>query len=474
LQDQVPETIQYLLQCDIRIWLLTGDKQETAVKVGKSSRLITADMNIMALNVKSGPDCSVLLDHFIEEVNRRDQDDQNALVVDGESLVYILLLPELSKKFLEIGVRCRSVICCRVTPLQKALVVRLVKKQLRKVTLSIGDGANDVSMIQEAHVGVGIEGMEGAQAVRASDYSFVEFKALRRLLSVHGRYSYMRIANIILYSLYKSIALITVQFWFGFYNAWCGRAIYEDHFLTLWNVVYTSLSPIAMAVFDKDVDEDKIALYPQLYKAVKDGRYWNIKLEIGWASAALWHSLAVIASFLLFTKNEIVRADGNPIGYTSEAFLVSNLILMVVTVKIALSIRRWVWIFAATIALSLVANVLFLFGLELFDFLDAPALVELYSLGGHYFLVPIVVCICCLPDYLLNYSMRTLKPDDAEIIQEESLKPNASVPLQNAGRWTWLVDWTRRTFGRFSRHPPEWPSSSLSVHTPREPETREV
>jgi P-type E1-E2 ATPase len=96
-------------------------------------------------------------------------------------------------------------------------------KKLRKVTLSIGDGANDVSMIQEAHVGVGIEGMEGAQAVRASDYSFVEFKALRRLLSVHGRYSYMRIANIILYSFYKNIALITVQFWFGFFSAWCGR-----------------------------------------------------------------------------------------------------------------------------------------------------------------------------------------------------------------------------------------------------------
>ncbi|KAI9591889.1 hypothetical protein BDF19DRAFT_388940 [Syncephalis fuscata] len=447
LQDQVPETIDYLLQCDIRIWLLTGDKQETAVKVGKSSRLISAAMNIMTVNAKSGPDCSTLLDQFITETEEKNDDDKNALVVDGESLVYILLLPELAKKFLKIGVRCRSVICCRVTPLQKALVVRLVKKQLFKVTLSIGDGANDVSMIQEAHVGVGIEGMEGAQAVRASDYSFVEFRALRRLLSVHGRYSYMRIANIILYSLYKNIALITVQFWFGFYNAWCGQTLYEDHFLTLWNVAYTSLPPIAMAIFDKDVDEEKIAKYPRLYKAIKDGRFWNIKLELGWAFTALWHSVAIFGTFMFLVGQGNIRSDGGTIGRTTEAFLVGTLVLVVVCSKIALTVRRWVWVFIAAVALSLLANLVLMFGLELFNFLEEPVMKELFTLAGNYFSIVIVVVVCCLPDYIYFYYQRSVFPDDADIVQEESLKPNASVPLRNTGRWTWFILFVRRTFG---------------------------
>ncbi|KAI8057109.1 hypothetical protein BDF22DRAFT_617084 [Syncephalis plumigaleata] len=459
LQDQVPETIQYLLQCDIRIWLLTGDKQETAIKVGKSSRLISASMNIMTLNAKSGPECAALLDQFIGEIEAVDDSTKNALVVDGESLVYILLLPDLAKKFLQIGVRCRSVICCRVTPLQKALVVRLVKKQLFKVTLSIGDGANDVSMIQEAHVGVGIEGMEGAQAVRASDYSFVEFKALRRLLSVHGRYSYMRIANIILYSLYKSIALITVQFWFGFFNAWCGEAVYNTYFLTLWNVAYTSLFPIAMAIFDKDVDEDKIAMYPRLYKSVKDGRFWNVNLELRWAFASVWHSVVIFGAFIFVIGDGIMLSNGKAVSHSTQAFLVGNFALTVVCIKVALTIRRWVWVFAATVGLSLVANVLFMYGLELFNYLEEPVMFELYTMGGHYFGIAITVAVCCLPDYLYQYYQRSVHPDDADIVQEETRKPNASVPLHNADRWTWLILLVRRVFGR------QTPMSSTNAST---------
>lgn len=297
LQEDVPKTISYLLEMDIRIWLLTGDKQETAIKIGKSSSLISRNMRLLILNAKSAPDCSVALDEFIEEMQEEEtggghdgQGEEVALVVNGESLIYVLLMPEITEKFLWVGTRCRSVICCRVTPLQKALVVRMVKKRLGKVTLSIGDGANDVSMIQEAHVGVGIEGMEGAQAVRASDYSFVEFRALRRLLSVHGRYSYLRMTSFLLFSFYKSIVFIAVQFWFGFESAWCAQELYIDQFLTLWNVVFTSAPPVAMACLDKDVDEDRIAANPRLYQEVKNGLYWNWRVEAGWGIASLYHS----------------------------------------------------------------------------------------------------------------------------------------------------------------------------------------
>lgn len=127
-------------------------------------------------------------------------------------------------KFLTLGTRCKTVICARVTPLQKALVVRLVRNALKgSITLAIGDGANDVSMIQEAHIGVGIMGKEGTQAVRAADYAFGEFRFLQRLLTVHGRFHYIRMANLILYSFYKNFVFISIQWLFGFVNNWSGQ-----------------------------------------------------------------------------------------------------------------------------------------------------------------------------------------------------------------------------------------------------------
>jgi len=138
-------------------------------------------------------------------------------VVDGFTLTFALD-KQVAKELLALCERCPSVICCRVSPLQKADVVSLVKTQLKRVTLSIGDGANDVSMIQIANVGVGIAGKEGSQAVRAADYSFAEFKSLQRLLAVHGRYSYLRMVDLIFFSFYKNIAFIVVCFWFGFYR----------------------------------------------------------------------------------------------------------------------------------------------------------------------------------------------------------------------------------------------------------------
>ena len=150
------------------------------------------------------------------------QDTIFALVVPGEVLTHVFN-SDLKKKFLEIGIKCHSVICSRVSPLQKALVVKLVRDNLKVVTLAIGDGANDVSMIQSAHIGVGIMGREGAQAVRAADYAFGEFRHLRRLLTVHGRYNYLRMSGLIYYSFYKNLVFITIQWWFGFVSLWTGQ-----------------------------------------------------------------------------------------------------------------------------------------------------------------------------------------------------------------------------------------------------------
>jgi magnesium-transporting ATPase (P-type) len=138
--------------------------------------------------------------------------DVLALVIDGKSLTFALE-KDLEKVFLDLAVMCKAVICCRVSPLQKALVVKLVKRHLKALLLAIGDGANDVSMIQAAHVGVGISGVEGLQAARSADVAIGQFRYLRKLLLVHGQWSYHRLSKMILYSFYKNLALFMTQFW---------------------------------------------------------------------------------------------------------------------------------------------------------------------------------------------------------------------------------------------------------------------
>lgn len=120
---------------------------------------------------------------------------------------------ELEYLLYTIATRCKAVICCRVSPLQKALVVKLVKKYSNSILLAIGDGANDVSMIQAAHVGVGISGVEGLQAARSADFAISQFRFLKKLLLVHGLWAYQRLSKMIFYYFYKNVALYLTQFW---------------------------------------------------------------------------------------------------------------------------------------------------------------------------------------------------------------------------------------------------------------------
>lgn len=160
----------------------------------------------------------------------------------------------LTNLFVSITKTCEAVVCCRVTPKQKADVVRLIKKNLGKITLSIGDGANDVNMIQEAHIGVGIYGQEGMRAVQASDFALPEFQGLWRLLFIHGRWSYIRIAEMILYFFYKNMVFTIPQFYFAFVCAFSAQSIFDDFYITTYNLVFTSIPLVIRAALDQDVN----------------------------------------------------------------------------------------------------------------------------------------------------------------------------------------------------------------------------
>lgn len=216
--------------------VLTGDRQETAINIGLSCKLISEDMNLIIINEDNK---NATRDSITKKLNAiRGQKDQGAemdvlaLVIDGKSLTYALE-KDLEKTFLDLAVMCKAVICCRVSPLQKALVVKLVKRHLKAILLAIGDGANDVSMIQAAHVGVGISGVEGLQAARSADVAIGQFRFLRKLLLVHGSWSYHRLSKLILYSFYKNLALAMTQFyvlhsWDNAYGSMCSRTDTRD------------------------------------------------------------------------------------------------------------------------------------------------------------------------------------------------------------------------------------------------------
>ncbi|KAI8598926.1 hypothetical protein EDD21DRAFT_308713 [Dissophora ornata] len=430
LQDQVPETIEYLMDADIKIWLLTGDKQETAINIGISSRLISPAMKILVLNVKVERDCRLVLEYFIEKI--KEQKDRYALVVNGESLAFVLGNEIFEEMFLRIGTNCHSVICCRVTPLQKALVVKLVRKKLHKVTLAIGDGANDISMIQAAHVGVGIEGMEGAQAARSSDFSFKQFKNLKRLLTIHGRYSYLRMSKIIFFSFYKSICLITVQFWFGFMNAWSGGALYDDNFLTLWNMVFTALLPIATACFEKDVEEESIGKYPKLYKAVKDGLYWNTLTMAGWGIASFWHSGALFGSIYASVTHGIVNGDSIALDTSMLSFYAGSLVLITVTLKMLMMISNWTLPIFLALGISMAGYMVVFIGLEVVGLLESGVFAALHSMPFYYLGLLVIPIGCLLPDYTIAFYRRQYMPSDAQIIQEDQRLAKMKVKQQAA------------------------------------------
>ena len=218
LQDGVPDTIALLGQAGIKLWVLTGDKVETAINIGFSCNLLSNDMDLILFDIgeSNHEAAGSLLDQNLAKFGITGSDEElaaarldhgapdptHALIIDGESLK-LVLHDDLRQRFLLLCKRCRSVLCCRVSPAQKAAVVQLVKSGLDVMALSIGDGANDVAMIQEADIGVGIAGEEGRQAVMSSDYAIGQFRYLQRLVLVHGRWSYRRLAECIANFFYK-------------------------------------------------------------------------------------------------------------------------------------------------------------------------------------------------------------------------------------------------------------------------------
>lgn len=299
LQDGVPDTIALLGKAGVKLWVLTGDKVETAINIAFSCNLLNNDMELIRLNAEEDetgetPDEEYLrrlddeLVRYLRVFNMTGDDEElkqarknhnppeptHALVIDGFTLKWVLD-DALKQKFLLLCKQCKSVLCCRVSPAQKASVVSLVKNALDVMTLSVGDGANDVAMIQEADVGVGIAGEEGRQAVMSSDYAIGQFRFLQRLVLVHGRWSYRRLAESISNFFYKNMVWTFAIFWYQLYCWYDITYIFDYTYIIMFNLFFTSIPVILMGVLDQDVDAAVSLAVPELYRRGIERLEWS-------------------------------------------------------------------------------------------------------------------------------------------------------------------------------------------------------
>ncbi|XP_054424568.1 phospholipid-transporting ATPase VB [Pteronotus mesoamericanus] len=340
LQEGVPDTVAALREAGIQLWVLTGDKQETAVNIAYACRLLDQTDTVYSINTENQETCESILDCALEEIKQFHGPQKPGrklfgwrlpsetppptseaavpkvgLVVDGKTLNTIFQ-GKLERKFLELTQYCRSVLCCRSTPLQKSMIVKLVRDKLRVMTLSIGDGANDVSMIQAADIGIGISGQEGMQAVMSSDFAISHFRHLKKLLLVHGHWCYSRLARMVVYYFYKNVCYVNLLFWYQFFCGFSGSTMIDYWQMIFFNLFFTSLPPLVFGILDKDISADTLLALPGLYKSGQDSECYN--LATFWISMvdAFYQSLiCFFIPYLAYKDSDIdVFTFGTPIN----------------------------------------------------------------------------------------------------------------------------------------------------------------
>ncbi|CCE64475.1 hypothetical protein TPHA_0H02720 [Tetrapisispora phaffii CBS 4417] len=428
LQDDVPDTIRILQNAGIKIWVLTGDRQETAINIGMSCNLLSEDMNLLIVNEETK---EATRENLIEKVTaiKEHSDmvrDLNtlSLIIDGKSLGFALE-PDLEDYLLQLGTLCRAVICCRVSPLQKALVVKMVKRKTSSLLLAIGDGANDVSMIQAAHVGIGISGMEGMQAARSADFAIAQFKYLKKLLLVHGLWSYQRIAVAILYSFYKNIALYMTQFWYVFSNGFSGQSIIESWTMTFYNLFFTVAPPLVMGVFDQFVSNRLLERYPRLYRLGQKGQFFSVPIFWGWICNGFYHSaITYVGSILFYKYGFALNINGETADHWTWGTAVYSTSVVIVLGKAALVTNQWTIYTLIAIPGSLLFWFIF-FPIYASIFPHANVSPEYFGVVSHtygsgtfWLMIIVLPSLALLRDFAWKYYRRMYVPETYHVIQE--------------------------------------------------------
>jgi phospholipid-translocating ATPase len=536
LQPGVPETIRALREAGICVWMLTGDKAETALEVARACRLVPPGafpVELRPIELEEGgrsdsgglrsqpgsplspvlptaagasasqrggafggagaqPPAGARLE---SNVSLADGDGPEraipVLVLSGESPAelrecihkhrahivagvygagecasgagddevddgvaepsYALMLAggALSRAldeachadFAQLALGASAVICARATPSEKAQVVRLVKRATQHASgpavrvLAIGDGGNDVAMMQEAHIGVGLAGKEGLQAARAADYTLSRFRFLERLLLVHGRRAHTRTASICLYTFYKSIFFASMQVLHNTTTGFSGASLFPSLGVTVWNAPLTMLTGFSL-LFDRDVSDVSLAAFPRLYAHTQRSRDLNVRVfALWWARAVAQAALCYWATLSAFGTTEYAHpATGGACELKSTGYVGYTVALYVQVLTVYAELKSIVlWNHAANAG----CLALFHLGFWLYTSLsmsgdDRGLIVHLYADPAYWLGSATIAVAAVLPVALVKYAVHHAWPDETEVVQHYERVHGPVLPSRKA------------------------------------------
>uniref|UniRef100_A0A8C6WUV2 Phospholipid-transporting ATPase n=1 Tax=Neogobius melanostomus TaxID=47308 RepID=A0A8C6WUV2_9GOBI len=427
LQEKAADTIESLHKAGMKVWVLTGDKMETAAATCYASKLFRRTLYLWvcySANTRPHNHIYTLLHLVLHRCSLSVDCLDFGLIIDGATLSAVLKPnPESAghgnyrEIFLEICRNCSAVLCCRMAPLQKAQIVKLIKaSKEHPITLAIGDGANDVSMIQEAHVGIGVMGKEGRQAARNSDYAIPKFKHLKKILLVHGHYYYIRIAELVQYFFYKNVCFIFPQFLYQFFCGFSQQPLYDTAYLTLYNISFTSLPILLYSLVEQHVSVETLKREPSLYRDIAKNSLLRWPVFLYWTCLGVFDAVIFFFGAYFLFDNTTFTSNGQMFGNWTFGTLVFTVLVFTVTLKLALDTHHWTWINHFVIWGSLLFYVIFSLlwgGIIWYNFCLLQmyyVFMQMLSSGPAWLSIILLITVSLLPDVIKKVLCRAICP----------------------------------------------------------------
>ncbi|XP_069749632.1 phospholipid-transporting ATPase IG-like isoform X3 [Narcine bancroftii] len=468
LQDQAAETIEALHSAGMKVWVLTGDKMETAMATCFACRLFNSNMKLLELTIKYieeyRTEGAEKVHELLLELHKAVVQDKRCssasllrswsvtqeygLIIDGAALSLILKPTQdgtsnYKNLLLQICKRCTAVLCCRMAPLQKAQIVKMVKNTKdHPITLAIGDGANDVSMVLEAHVGIGLKGKEGRQAARNSDYAIPKFKHLRKLLLAHGHLYYIRIAQLVQYFFYKNLCFILPQFLYQFFCGFSQQPIYDATYLTLYNICFTSLPILLYSLVEQHINIEILKKDPSLYRNIANNALLQWKPFLYWTMLGLFNGLVFFFGAYFLYDNVSIAANGQVYGNWTFGTIVFTVLVFTVNFKLVLDTRYWTWVNHFVIWGSLAFFVMFSFfwGGIIWPFLKQQRMhfvfTQMLTSVSAWLTIILLITISLVPDVIVKLlskpmgrrPQQSVRYAEPELLSFEYIKDGSFIP----------------------------------------------